>query len=80
MPKRLRDAVTSGALLLRTLVVTERDAWVQAKPGRAFEVSLDSARSQWIITLTHDGRVVAVGSGETWEVALAEALIGAHDN
>ena len=58
----------------RTKIVIERDAWIRAAPGRAFEVSANDLRSVWRIALTERGRVVATGEGENWENALAAAL------
>jgi len=58
----------------RTKIVLERDAWIHAAPGRAFEVTVNDLRSVWRIALTERGRVVATGEGENWEDALAVAL------
>ena len=63
-----------SARMRRIEIVLERDAWIQAAPGRAFEVSVNSLCSIWRIALTERGRVVATGEGENWEDALAVAL------
>jgi hypothetical protein len=59
-------------------VVAERDVWLHAAPGRAFEVSLSPKHSEWRITLTEGGHEVATGSGDTWVVALDTALRAAR--
>jgi hypothetical protein len=64
----------------RTRIAAERDAWIGAAPGRAFEVSVNQTRSEWRIALTERGRVVVAGSGETWESALDAALRAARAN
>lgn len=65
-------SLLESARMRRIEIVLERDAWIQAAPRRAFEVSVHGA--SWRIALTERGRVVATGEGENWEDALAVAL------
>jgi hypothetical protein len=60
--------------LRRGRVVAARDVWIEAGHGRAFQASVNRARTEWRIQLTEGGEVVASGAGDTWETALDDAL------
>jgi hypothetical protein len=68
-------SLLESARMRRVEIVLERDAWIQAAPGRAFEVSVNNICSVWRIALTERGQVVASGEGKNWEDALAVALV-----
>lgn len=78
MSTRNGRASGNGALHQTTRVASERDSWVHAAPGRAFEVSFDPVRPVWRITLTERGREIARASGPTWDMALDAALQAAR--
>ncbi len=80
MPNRRGRVYGVEALPRRTRVAAERDAWIGAGQGRTFEVCVNRARSEWQVTLTERGRVVASGAGDTWEIALDAALEAARSN
>ena len=67
-------APAEQALPRRIRVAAERDAWISAAPGRAFEVSLTPKGSGWRIALTEHGLEVAAAVGDSWEIALDTAL------
>lgn len=61
---------------VRDDVITARDAWIQAVPGRSFHAALvtEGTVRTWKITLLEHEEAVAVGRGSTWELALENAL------
>jgi len=60
--------------LRRGRVVAARDVWIAAGHERAFQASVNRARTEWQVQLTEGGEVVASGAGDTWEAALDDAL------
>jgi hypothetical protein len=76
--RQSESARGEAALPRRIRVAAERDAWISAAPGRAFEVSLTPRRSEWRIALTEHGREIAVAVGDSWEIALDTALRAAR--
>lgn len=65
---------------LRERVLRARDDWFCGASERAIEVSANASRTRWRIGLIDGGRVVGLGEGETWLIALAAALRAAAGN
>jgi hypothetical protein len=57
-------------------IADQRDTWVRAVPGRAYEVSLSTktGSTTWRVALLERGSVLGVGQGPTWELAFLDAL------